>query len=152
MILSFTFQLKLFLVSICFGFFSSAIYNIFFVFSKTVKLNKIIKGLIDLIYWLLLSIMLFLIMLKTNFGEVRPFVILGCFLGMIFYLLLLKELMDKIIYKIFFFFKKFVLLLIEIILTPFKILFFPFRKILLFFQKKLEKKSKIWENILILIY
>lgn len=150
MILSFTYQCRLFLLTIALGLLFALIYHIFFVFNKIIMLNKILKGLIDLIYWLLFSLTLFLIMLKLNSGEVRPFAVLGSMLGMIFYYTLFKPFMDRLMYPFFHIIKKLLLLIFTIIITPFRLVLYPIFKILhrlLLFLKKHLKKSVKYEKI-----
>lgn len=146
MILSFTYQCKLFLLTIALGLLFALLYHIFYIFTKTIEINKIIKGLLDLIYWFVFSVTLFLIMLKLNYGEVRPFAILGSILGMIFYYTAVKPFMDRLMYPIFHLIKKFLLLILTIITTPIRLVLYPIIKILhsleLFLKKHLKKYVK----------
>lgn len=151
MILSFTYQCKLFMLTIILGLLSAFLYHIFYILSKKTKLNKIIKGIFDLIYWMLLSLVLFLSMLKLNSGEVRPFQILGTALGMILYYASLKPSMDRLIYLIFKIVHKTFLLIFDIILTPIRLVLYPIIKIfslLADFLKKHLKKHLKCEKII----
>ncbi len=126
------------------------LYHIFYILSKTTKLNKIIKGIFDIIYWSLFALILFLVMLKFNSGEVRPFAILGSILGMIIYYAAIKNIMDTLIFYIFKYIKIIFLLLLTIISTPFKLVLYPFFKIyntIAFFLKKHLKKYVKYEKI-----
>lgn len=150
MILSFTYQCRLFLLTIALGLLFALIYHIFYVLNKTIKLNKVLKGIYDIIYWLLFSLTLFLIMLKLDSGEVRPFALLGSMLGMIFYYTALKPFMDRLMYPFFHIVKKLLLLIFTIILTPFRLVLYPIFKILhrlLVFLKKHLKKYVKYEKI-----
>lgn len=146
MILSFTYQCKLFLLTIALGLLFALFYHIFYIFAKTIGLNKIIKGIIDLVYWFIFAVTLFLLMLKLNSGEVRPFALLGTALGMIWYYTLFKAIMDRLIQPIFMFIKKLVLLILNIIMTPVRLVLYPINKILrmpvLFFKKHLKNYVK----------
>lgn len=150
MILSFTYQCKLFILTICMGLLSAFLYHVFYIFSKTIGLNKILKGIIDLLYWFILSLALFLLMLKLNSGEVRPFSLLGLSLGMIIYYAGIKQVMDRLMYPLFKLIKKLILLILDIILTPIRLILFPINKILrslAFFLKKHLKKYVKYEKI-----
>lgn len=150
MILSFTYQCKLFMLTIVLGLLLAFLYHIFYILSKTTKLNKIIKGIFDIIYWSLFALILFLVMLKFNSGEVRPFAILGSILGMIIYYAAIKNIMDTLIFYIFKYIKIIFLLLLTIISTPFKLVLYPFFKIyntIAFFLKKHLKKYVKYEKI-----
>ena len=152
MILSFTYQCKLFMLTIGLGLLSAFLYHVFYILCKTIRLNKIIKGIFDIIYWFIISLSLFLTMLKLNSGEVRPFAILGMSLGMIFYYSAIKPPMDRLMYTIFNFIKRAVLLIIDIILTPIRLVLYPIIKILtilsIFLKKHLKKYVKCEKIIL----
>ncbi len=146
MILSFTYQCRLFLLTIALGLLFALIYHIFYVLSKTIRLNKILKGFIDIIYWLSFALTLFLIMLKLNSGEVRPFALLGTTLGMTFYYTAIKTFMDRLMYPLFHIVKRILLLIFTIIVTPFRLVLYPIFKILhrlsVYLKKHLKKYVK----------
>ncbi len=152
MILSFTYQFKLFMLTIGLGLLFAFLYHVFYILCKTIKLNKLLKGIFDIIYWLIISLSLFLTMLRLNSGEVRPFIILGTALGMIFYYSSIKPPMDRLICTIFHIIKKAVLLITDIILTPIRLVLYPIIKILtilsLFLKKHLKKHVKCEKIIL----
>ena len=138
------------MLTIVLGLLLAFLYHIFYILSKTTKLNKIIKGIFDIIYWSLFALILFLVMLKLNSGEVRPFAILGSILGMIIYYAAIKNIMDTLIFYIFKYIKIIFLLLLTIISTPFKLVLYPFFKIyntIAFFLKKHLKKYVKYEKI-----
>ncbi len=138
------------MLTIVLGLLLAFLYHIFYILSKTTKLNKIIKGIFDIIYWSLFALILFLVMLKFNSGEVRPFAILGSILGMIIYYAAIKNIMDTLIFYIFKYIKIIFLLLLTIISTPFKLVLYPFFKIyntIAFFLKKHLKKYVKYEKI-----
>lgn len=150
MILSFTYQWKLFLLTIVLGLLSAFIYHIYYILCKTTKINKIIKGLADIVYWFLFALALFLFMLKFNSGEVRPFAVAGSAFGMLIYYTLVKKTMDKLIFPLFDFIKSFLLLILTIITTPFRLILYPIIRILhtlQFFMKKHLKKYVKYEKI-----
>ena len=138
------------MLTIVLGLLLAFLYHIFYILSKTTKLKKIIKGIFDIIYWSLFALILFLVMLKFNSGEVRPFAILGSILGMIIYYAAIKNIMDTLIFYIFKYIKIIFLLLLTIISTPFKLVLYPFFKIyntIAFFLKKHLKKYVKYEKI-----
>lgn len=138
------------MLTIVLGLLLAFLYHIFYILSKTTKLNKIIKGIFDIIYWSLFALILFLFMLKFNSGELRPFAVLGSILGMIIYYAAIKNIMDTLIFYIFKYIKIIFLLLLTIISTPFKLVLYPFFKIyntIAFFLKKHLKKYVKYEKI-----
>jgi spore cortex biosynthesis protein YabQ len=82
----------------------------------------------DLIYWTISALLLFFIMLKENHGEIRGFLILGSFIGMILYFSAVSKIFLKISDKILSLIKK-------ILIVTFKILFTPIGYVLKLFKK-----------------
>ncbi len=146
MILSFTFQCRLFMLTVGLGVLSAFFYHILYIFSAGARLGKVPKGILDIVYWLLLSLTLFFAMLKFNSGEVRPFAVLGTALGMIIYYSGLRSAGGTLICTVYRVIKKFLLLIIHIIMTPVHIIFYPIVRIFLFFANILKKHLQIFEK------
>ena len=128
MILSINNQLFLFLLSVLFGFVTGFFYDFLVIFRKIIKHFKFIVQIEDLIYWTVSALLLFFIMLKENHGEIRGFLILGSFLGMILYFSLISKIFLKISDQILSFIKK-------ILIVTFKIVFTPIGYVLKLFKK-----------------
>ena len=98
-------------------------YDFFKIFRKYIVHNNIIINIEDTIYWLFTSIIVFLISLYQNNGEIRIFFILGIFISMLLYNLIISpfflNLSTKIINTIF----KLYLLIFKAICMPFLIIF-----------------------------
>ena len=118
MILSINNQALLFFVSALFGFSAGFFYDCINVFRKIIKHHKIFIQIEDFIYWTVSALILFFIMLKENFGEIRGFLILGAFIGMLLYFLILSKLFLSISEKVLHFLKK-------VFTTVFRIIFLP---------------------------
>ncbi len=128
MILSINNQLFLFLLSVFFGFVIGFFYDFLVIFRKIIKHFKFMVQIEDLIYWTISALLLFFIMLKENHGEIRGFLILGSFIGMILYFSAVSNIFLKISDKILSLIKK-------ILIVTFKILFTPIGYVLKLFKK-----------------
>lgn len=128
MILSINNQLFLFLLSVFFGFVIGFFYDFLVIFRKIIKHFKFMVQIEDLIYWTISALLLFFIMLKENHGEIRGFLILGSFIGMILYFFAVSKIFLKISDKILSLIKK-------ILIVTFKILFTPIGYVLKLFKK-----------------
>ena len=146
MILSFSFQCRLFMAVTVIGFFAAFLYHIVFALCSVSRTHGIIKGAADIIYWCAFSFALFFFLLKYNSGEVRPFSVAGSFLGMLTYYILLKEKTDRILYPLFIVVKKILLFILNIIKAPFCAILCPFyrkiNKFLIFSKKSLQNRLK----------
>lgn len=149
MILSISFQAKLFLLSILIGGIIGLFYDFIRIFRSLLKHNIIFIQIEDILYWILMGIVVFLIFLNKNNGEIRGFLILGILLGMLFYFLYISNSFLKFFKIILRILKRIVLLIYKIILTPIniiiKIISVPFKIIyysILKFFKSLLKKNK----------
>ena len=128
MILSINNQLFLFLLSVFFGFVIGFFYDFLVIFRKIIKHFKFMVQIEDLIYWTISALLLFFIMLKENHGEIRGFLILGSFIGMILYFFAVSKIFLKISDKILSLIKK-------LLIVTFKILFTPIGYVLKLFKK-----------------
>lgn len=139
MILSMTFQCRLFVLAVVLGMTGGFIYT--FIPMAAVYLNRAVKNMCDVLFWLLYAIMVFLVMLRVNNGEVRPFSILGIFLGLVIYHTVFEKYACRIIGIVFKTAVRIISTFMEIVLTPIKILLFPVKK-LTFCLKKACKNLK----------
>ena len=142
MILSFNGQVKLFLSTVIVGAFLGLIYDFFRIFRKNIPHPDIMVQIEDFLFWTAVLGVMFAFMFHENFGEIRFFSIFGAFLGMIIYFLTVSRwvvfISDSVINAFIFVAKIF----IEIIMTPFKLVFMvvgsPVKKT----KKVLKNKSK----------
>ncbi len=135
MILSFSFQLKIFITAILAGMFMGFFYDNIKFLRKVFLHKNIFIQIEDIIYWISMAILTFLTALYQNNGEIRLFFISGIIIGMIVYFLLFSKFLNKIYDKILYFIKIF---LKKYILAPLKSLLIPFKKLI----KKLKIKIK----------
>ena len=123
MILSISYQFKIFLISLCIGLMLGFFYDFLKIFRKYVVHNNIIINIEDTIYWLFMSIVIFLISLYQNDGEIRIFFIIGIFTSMILYNFLISNIFIKVSIKIINLILKLFLFILKAISMPFLIIF-----------------------------
>lgn len=129
-------QILLFLISIAIGLIGGFIYGIICIFRKHIKHNTVGVYIEDITFWLIYSIFTFLTMLYYNYGEIRPFIFMGVFLGLLVYALLIHRFVEKLSIPIIFVFKS----LAKVIISPVMIFCYPFKIFLSYFKKYLKKK------------
>lgn len=140
MILSMSEQARLFFISVVFGFFIGFGYDWLRVFRRIIKHFNFFIQLEDILYWLFSALLLFLVMLMQNYGEIRFFLILGDFIGMILYFCIVSPLFLSISMAVVNLIKKILALIFKAISFPFKI-FAKFLKIPYHFLDKCIKKT-----------
>lgn len=71
----------MFLWTLLLGMLAGMFYVVYRVVSDTLRLKKVGTFAGDIIFWLLLTAIAFLILLKANYGQLRLYVFIGLFLG-----------------------------------------------------------------------
>lgn len=151
----------LFLIFILVGIIIGILFDIFRILRKTFKTSDFITYVQDILFWLLSGIILIYSIFIFNNGELRAFVFLSIFIGIITYMLTISKYFINLnviilnaIKKVFNFIFKIVITPIKLILKFLKNIFIkPFNfikniikniylKILQFFKRKVIKKQK----------
>lgn len=125
MILSISEQAELFFCVFAAGCAAGVFYDIIEVFRMNFPHKKTMVCIEDLIYWMSVIILLFLFMLEKNYAEIRLFDIIGFFLGMLVYGFLISPAVIKILMTFSSAVKALIKLIIEIILTPIRLIWIP---------------------------
>jgi len=145
MILSMQGQGTLFLLTIFMGFVIGGVYDGLRIFRKVIPHPKSLISLEDGIYWVAVVFFIFTIMLKKNNGEIRVFSLMGVFLGMGFYFLLLSPIVQGVSDVVISVISWILRLVRDVIFMPFRVVWFilrrPVLKVYNFFHKK-------WKNLL----
>lgn len=76
------------------------IYDIYRAFRYYLKPKKVATILEDFIFWIVVVIITFYMLIKSNFGEIRGYVFVGIFLGVYIYLKVLSKLIYPLLIKI----------------------------------------------------
>ena len=155
MILSLSFQAELFLTTVAAGFAAAFAYDILKVLRYAVKHSRAAIHIEDALYWVCVVMAVFFVLLNESFGEIRGFCVCGVFLGMVMYFASLSRLFLSLSEAIVNIVKKIAALLIEIVLTPFKLLYKIFRipcKKAESLAKRIYKKILLFAKIYAKIY
>jgi spore cortex biosynthesis protein YabQ len=78
-------QAATFLLFVAMGFALGIFYDIFRILRKIVRHNAVFISIEDLIFWTVSAGLLFILLLRVNFGELRFFVLLAAGLGLALY-------------------------------------------------------------------
>ena len=91
MILSVSNQVIAFLWTTVCGMAVAFVYDLFRIIRKAVKTGNMVTYVQDLLYWLITAIIMFMTIYYSNDGELRGFLFLGAFIGVILYGLLFSR-------------------------------------------------------------
>ena len=128
MILSLHAQAQLFLLTILIGGGMGVLYDGLRLFRRTVRHSRFWIQTEDAVFWLLAVFAVFLILLQANAGEVRFFVIFGLFGGMGLYFLTVSRFVLAVSGTIIRAVRQLIRLFLQILFTPFYLLYLPFRR------------------------
>lgn len=124
-------QVYIFLLANFAGALVGMIWDIFRVKRKLVQTSDIVVYIEDILYWLIISVVLFLLMYYSKECELRSYILLGLFIGVVMYMCTLS---------------KYVLLILEkIIIIIYRCIVFPI-SILVKFTNKLLRCIKFIKN------
>ena len=78
-------QAYVFLSCVLGGMIIAFVYDIFRVRRKAIKSGNLIVYFEDFIYWIIVALVLFAVVYRSNEGEIRGYLILGVIIGIILY-------------------------------------------------------------------
>lgn len=111
-------QAMIFLCTVAGGGAIALVYDLFRIMRKAVKTGTLVTYAQDLLFWLIVSIIMFLTIYYSNDGELRAYLFIGACIGVILYALLLSR------------------IIMASSLFIIRIVFYPFRLILQMLNKK----------------
>jgi len=140
-------QAYLFLIFILIGAIIGLLFDFFRILRKSFKTNDILTYIQDVIFWILTGIILLAAIFTFNNGEIRFFMFIGLFIGIIFYLILFSKYIIKICTYVINTLKKIIIKFYLILKIPIqfiyrlfnKVLFSPFRFVIINISSKLNK-------------
>ena len=91
MILSVTDQVIVFLWTTVCGMAAAFIYDLFRILRKAVKTGDLVTFVQDVLYWLIAAVIMSVTIFYSNDGELRGFLFLGAFIGVVLYALMLSH-------------------------------------------------------------
>lgn len=86
--------------------------------------SKVLTGISDILFWILTGVLVFIFFLRTNYGDVRYYTILGIIFGLLFYLRFISKWFLAILRRILYYIIKLVRLIFIIITYPIKIILY----------------------------
>jgi spore cortex biosynthesis protein YabQ len=122
-------QEQVFLLFIIIGFIIGILYDTFKAFRKSIKVPDIVTFVQDTIFMTLSGTLIILGVIKINNGEIRFFLFLGIFFGILIYLLTISNLYVIILYEF-----------IEVCKKIFKIPIICIKKLIKVLFKKYKKE------------
>ncbi len=136
------FQAHFFMVSVLWGSFIVVIYDVLRIIRRIIKHSNFLIALEDILFWVVSSIIIFVMLYEQNDGSIRGFAILGMVLGMILYNLTLSRLLVKYLSMSINFIIKIIINIISFLLKPLKLLIKTLTKFGKIIFKKLKKIGK----------
>jgi len=105
----------------CAGGAAGMFYDLIEVFRSNLRHNKAAVYIEDILYWIAVIMLIFLFMLNENYGEIRPFAVIGFFAGMLVYNLVFSRVVTGVLNGFIKVVKFIIKLSLEIIMTPFRL-------------------------------
>lgn len=143
-------QIFVLLAFVIYGVFIGIVFDLFRILRKTLKTNYFITCFQDIIFLIFFGISLIFMIFKYNSGEIRWYIFLGLFLGLLLYLKTLSVIFIDVSIKICSFIVKIVLfpikklikLIKELIFRPISFIIINIRKKVTNFYNKFHKTRK----------
>lgn len=139
-------QTYIFLTSIYGGLLIGFVYDLYKIFRYFLKPKKIATFIEDALFWLIVTIVVFFILIKSTWGELRGYIFVGLFIGVLLYLRFVSVVMYPILIKMF----RFIISIIKIpfhkikqIVNPFTRMFKKVNRII----KELAKETRKYISI-----
>lgn len=117
-------QAYVFLATVYAGFVIGFVYDLFRMIRQITRPGKLVTGLLDLVFWLLMAILSFLVVFKVNYGVIRLYTIAGLAIGWGLYAFVLSPFVFKLLIGIYKLVAGLCKWIARIIAWPFKKLFF----------------------------
>ncbi|MBS4960135.1 MAG: spore cortex biosynthesis protein YabQ [Clostridiales bacterium] len=143
MILSFSEQTKLFLYAVLIGAGMGLFFDCFRILRKAFSHSSFLVQLEDGIYWAAMAVCVFRLLLDANDGQIRFFLFLGMFDGAILYFFTFSRLLIPMADQVIFIANKCISIFIEIMFTPFRLLWLILRRPVLFWRNFFRKKMNV---------
>lgn len=113
-------QLQTFALTIGLGFLIGLIYDFMMTGKKFIRLSRGVHFLIDFLFCLTMTLLVFIALLANNWGEVRAYVFIGLGVGILIYMLLFSRSVSILLTKTFSLLISFALLIIRPALLMFR--------------------------------
>ena len=135
------FQLEAFFYTMILGLFAALILHYYQTLIKKAKAAKLFLYLLDLLFWVMMVMLVFLGMLYINQGEMRSYVLIAFNCGGIIYFRILSRSCTALVSKIADFYSSYSRLLLRVLLFSSNILY-RIKRIVIIPRLKKRKKTK----------
>lgn len=119
-------------VSILIGMSIGMFYDFYRVFRRFSKPGKVMSYIEDLLFWMIICFIFFILLIKLTGGVIRGFVFIAALVGILFYMFFLS----KIVYSLFYHIFRLILNLLSEIIN---VIANPFKKSIGFIKAKIKK-------------
>lgn len=133
-------QIEIFLMAVVIGIILACIYDVIKIFRYAVLHKQIFVYIEDACFWIISTFYVFYICLNKNDGEIRLYFVMALFIGMMLYFFIVSPIVMSFAQRIIDVIKFIFNLFIEIILTPFKLIYMAFGRPVVKIAKKTLKK------------
>lgn len=134
-------QAYIFFCSIIGGVVIALIYDVFRILRKTVRTGNLLTYIEDILFWVIVAVVMFATVYYSNEGELRSYIFLGAFIGVILYAMLLsKAVMNSSLFII--------KIVTTIVKTIWKVVSFPFKLIIRLLAIPLKLANRFTRNSL----
>lgn len=116
-------QANLFLIFAINGVIIGLVFDIFRILRKSFKTSDVVTTLEDILFWLITGIIVLYSIFIFNNGEIRFFMFLGIFLGIMLYMLLLSSHIIKFSVKVIAIIKRAVAFIFKILISPIQFIY-----------------------------
>lgn len=123
-------QFKSFLVFTIIGVIISIIFDIFRISRKTFKTPDIVTYIEDICYWIITGIIVLFSIFLFNNGELRLYIFIGMFIGILIYMIFISKYFIKINVLIITVIKNIIVKILHIIIKPIKFIYHILRKLI----------------------
>lgn len=123
-------QANLFLIFVINGAIIGLIFDIFRILRKSFKTSDIITIIEDILFWIITGIIILYSIFIFNDGEIRFFMFIGIFLGVMLYMLILSQHIIKISVRIILTIKRILTFIFKILISPIQAIYKIIKNIL----------------------
>lgn len=144
-------QAYIFLYLVFGGMVIAFVYDLFRVSRKAIRTNNILVYIQDMLFWLVVSIIMFVTLFFCNAGEIRGYALIAILLGAILYELVLSDIIVRLLLTVINVLKKIVVYIYKLVRIPvryvIRILLVPIRLIARLFKVLTTFFRKVYKTV-----
>ncbi len=129
-------QSYIFLTLVYGGLLVGLVYDLYRVFRYFLKPKKIATIIEDVLFWFIVTIVVFFVLIESTWGELRGYIFVGLFIGVFLYFKFLSKIIYPLLIKLF-----------KLIISTLAIPFNQVKKIIKPFTGKIKKTNKLLKEM-----